>query len=149
MSTTFLTHVGCGGNVVLDATKTTKLIAPSFAINSGGISNLTLDIHVVDGGVLEPVFLCITCNTEIPKDDISSMLSARCQICGGVFHVESLFVHSEISCLCQFCKTKLDKYAQDGGECEEIIRDYSEQFGITKKMKVVPLVKVLNSPITI
>ena len=149
MSATFLTHTGCGGNVVLDATKTTKLIAPSFALNCGGISNLTLDIHVVDGGVLEPVFLCITCNIEIQKDNISSQLSAGCQICGGVFPAESLFVHSEISCLCQVCKTKLINYAQEGGECEEVIRDYFEQFGITKKMRVVPLVKVLSSPITI
>jgi DNA-directed RNA polymerase subunit RPC12/RpoP len=149
MSITFLTHVECGGNVVLDATKTTKLIAPSFAINSGGISNLTLDIHVMDGGVMEPVFFCVTCNKEILKENISVELRAGCQICGGVFKVESLFVHSEISCLCQFCRTKLDTYAQNGGECEEVIRDYSEQFGITKKMKVVPLVKVLSSPITI
>jgi hypothetical protein len=149
MSITFLTHLGCGGNIVLDASRTTKLIAPSFAVGCGGIYNLTLDIHVVDKIIAEPAFLCISCNVEIAKDAISSQVCARCQICGGVFTVDKMSVHSEISCLCFSCRSKLDKYAQEGGECEETIKDYSEQFGITRKLKTVTLEKVLTSPITI
>lgn len=150
MSATFLTHIDCGGDVVLDATKTTKLVAPSFAINAGGISNLTLDIRVMDGGVLDPAFLCIHCNVEIDRENISSQLAAHCQVCSGLFPVQVLHVHSEIVCLCTTCKNKLDAYALNNEEdVEEIIKDYSEQFGLSRKLKTVSLEKVLTSPITI
>jgi hypothetical protein len=149
MGNTFLTHNKCGGPVVLDASPTAKLIAPSFSINSKGIGSLTLDIQIAPGGKLEPAFWCMKCGNTIDKNIMGSDLVATCQVCGTSQTVDKLNVHSHITTICDTCLESIIAFTKSGAHCPEYIEDYVANYNLTSRIRVVPLTQVLNSPITI
>jgi hypothetical protein len=150
MGNTFLTHSkrGCGGSVVLDASVTAKLVAPSFCINLNGIGSLTLDINIANGGNLNPSFWCTKCGDTVEKNNVGEELTASCQICGYEFPVSDLSVHTHITTICTTCLSTITKFFK-GEKCPSRISDYVDMYSLTKNMKVVPLAKVLSSPIKI
>lgn len=149
MSVTFLSHIynDCGGNIVLDASASTKLYAPSFSISSAGIEKVTLDIDVVPGGRLIPAFWCKKCGETVNLDNIGEHLSAACQICGRRHPVKLIYVHNYIPSICNKCLEGIITYCKDGEVGDPRIRDYVETYSLTKSIKVVPLEQVLKSPI--
>jgi hypothetical protein len=149
MSQTFLTHIGCNGSIVINATKTAKLVAPSFSINSAGISSLVLDIQVVEGGKLTPAFECVKCGKEFSNVEVETGLMAHCQICGNDTPVSELLVHTEITCICSTCMKAIKAQLTTGITSQELIAEYIEQFGLNSRMKTVSMIKVLTSPITL
>ena len=151
MSSTFLVHMynNCGGNIVIDASMSAKLYAPSFSINTGGITNLTLDIDIVPGGELIPSFRCRRCGLTIGFDDIGSHLSAFCQVCGHRHPVSDLSVHAHIPTICNGCISRIMSFCTGDGNEDRRIKDYVEVYSLTKRLDVVRLETVLKSPITL
>lgn len=154
MSATFLSHVKCGGNIVIDATPTAKLIAPSFQIGQGGLKSLVLDIQVINGGKLIPDFMCTKCGTvfptNVPADNrLAVELQANCQICGNDKLVKDLSVHSEIVTICNSCEAEIRLSIKRESFSSERIREYVQQYNIKARFIVTPLVTVLRSPIII
>jgi len=152
MGQTFLTHTPakrCGGNVVIDASSTAKLIAPSFAINSQGIGDLTLDINISNGGNLIPVFMCTKCGEILEKDVIGRDLSACCQVCGKENIVSDLYVNPKIACICINCIGEIKRTLAGEASENPRIRDFISVYSLKPGMRNVSLEKVLASPIHI
>lgn len=150
MSRTFLTHItnGCGGSVVIDCDKAVKLIAPSFSINSNGIGSLMMDIEVVPEGRFIPSFRCKRCNQVIGHDTIGTDVSCICQICGKSFPVSEIHVHSEIVSICSPCIREIKEF-HTSGEAGIRVKEFIGLYALTKAMRTVPLVTVLDKPIII
>lgn len=147
---TFLIHTGkCSGPVVLDASKTTKLIAPSFSINSAGITNVTLDIQVLQNGGNSPSYWCSKCEEDIGTDDLGEDVSALCQVCGKYHTVSSLYVHSMITTICSGCKADIVDHLRNGKDISERTKEYITGFSLTENLRTVSLLKVLTSPVKI
>lgn len=149
MGQTFLAHAkgGCGGNVVIDASQSAKLIAPSFSINSGGITGLTLDIDISNSGKLVPAFLCMKCSSIVDKGDLGKDLIAVCQVCAKEKLVVDLHVHPQITCLCESCLEELKMVSLGGKAKNPRVLDYVSLYNLKPDIKTVPLAKVLASPI--
>lgn len=147
MGRTFLSHLGrnCGGNIVIDVSTNAKLVAPSFVVNTGGLGRLVLDIQIEPGGNLHPKFQCTKCGLIMEDDELGTVLSATCQICGHTYPVSELSVHHQIPCLCADCITGIRNPERLPKEHPAL--NYISAFGLAKGMKVVSLVKVLTSPI--
>lgn len=152
MASTFLGHykqneIGlCQGNIVIDASTSAKLIAPSFSVNTGGLGKLVLDIQIAPGNRLDPAYQCTKCGEIVNKDSLGTELTAICQICGDTKLAGEINVHSQITTICNECIEKIKDFSSS---TEERVKDYIEMYSLTKNIRVVPLVKVLLSPINL
>jgi len=151
MSSTFLTHTAnrCGGSIVIDCDKVVKMIAPSFSINSNGIGNLMMDIEIVPGGKLTPSFRCKKCNETINQDSMGDDLSCICQICGKLIPISDINVHSEIVTVCTSCVRDVKEFCTTGKTDNYRVSNFVDLYALTKSMRTIPLVTVLNKPIII
>jgi len=149
MSTTFLSHLrhGCGGNVVIDASTSVKLYAPSFRISQDGIGDLMLDVNIASGGDLVPSYWCLKCGETISPDDLWEALSALCQVCGYSHQISDLNVHSQIATICNECLNSIKTVCNGGHSTNERIALYIDMYSLTKSIRVVPLLKVLKNTI--
>ena len=148
MSSTLLSHKGCGGSVVLDASKLYHLIAPSFGISTTGINHIIVDV-LNKPGSHTPEFLCYKCYKEFSGENLKTLVVARCTICGNMEEVGSGFMHNLISCICSKCTKLMKDHFTDPDDTPEIIRKYIDAFGLTKPIKVYSLYKILSYPLEI
>lgn len=144
---TTLEH-NCGGNVVINASKAYRLIAPSFSISLSGIDNMTLDVLITTDS-FEPEFVCVKCKTSIEDEDLKFKTYAKCLICGKNTLINDMVVHSQIPFMCKEClkQIKTATTYQDIPGIPIIIYRYIEAFGLTKGIRTVPLYKALQIPI--
>ena len=147
MGSTFLSHRGCDGSIVIDLSTSAKLYAPSFSINAAGIGNLVLDIDIIPSGIAEPHFSCRKCGVTIDDKLLELDIMAVCQICGHNTPVSNLSVHKHITSICSNC---LDGVISciEGNPSNHTIENYVENFGLANgKLVVVSMIRVLTSPI--
>ena len=148
---TFLSHrkAGCNGPVVIDMSNAAKLYAPSFAIDIGGIKNVTLDIQIMNSTKTEPTYYCIKCGETVLTDDIGKDLSAVCQVCGKTKPVDSIRVHELIVAICNSCEKEINDDLSETSEGDSNIKNFVEVFSLRKRINTVPMVSVLKNPIRI
>lgn len=141
-----LKHVGCGGSIVINVTSAIAVFAPSFSVNTGGLSNLTLDIEATLG-YATPDYYCKKCNASFSGNKIGTDIVAVCQICGEDYIADNLYVHTRVSTICKTCLEAI-KSSHRGGSISRI-NEFIETFDMSGKDHFVPLVKVLSFPIKI
>lgn len=155
MSSSFLTHTRkkamgavCGGSIVLDVTGATKVYAPSFTFETDKLGSLLLDVDVVQSGSIIPRFFCKSCGEQFTAENLAGTVSAHCQICGKSTPVDSLQMHPAITCICNKCVSDIKEHFSGNGGSSRIA-DYVVSFGLTSRMRLVPLMTILSSPVTI
>lgn len=132
----------------MDISKSAKLVSPAYSISMEGIKNPVIDVRMETGGIVIPVWSCNVCMVEIPDDLTSKDIGADCQVCGRNYPVESLNVHSQVTCICDNCISEVKKMKKEGSSNVKVV-EYCDLFNLGPSSKFVKLLDVLKTPVNI
>jgi len=103
-----LRHKDCGGNVIISASDTIKLVSPGYKISVRGITPGALEITSVGAGKCG--FLCTKCG-EAFKESIEN-IEGMCFACDTYQDLDHIRVTNHLSLVCQGCLDVLSGKAE-------------------------------------
>lgn len=116
MASTFFTHRGCGGSLVVDCSGMFSLRSPSISVSSMGISIGAVEISEKMGNLSKLMLTCIKCEAVLEIPEKEEEISVECVICHKKKPVKDILVSREYSSFCTTCNSVLngEKSAPEG-----------------------------------
>lgn len=122
----------CGGSLVIDLSRSLKLIAPSFSLTPDGVRNLVIDLRR-EKGEIAPSYYCTSCSAVYDEKTIKDCVTT-CRMCQEEKPISSMFVTSYVSPICDECV----EGAKSGTNSK-----IADVFSTPKNFRTHPLIAVL------
>lgn len=108
MGMSLLSHVGCGGSVVVDLSNSVKLVAPAFQLAEKSVSGLMIDTQVTTkNGRITPQWACLQCGKVIPPEKYETEIESVCIVCSRTKPLGELVRHRHLNCVCRKCVNEM------------------------------------------